>query len=185
MVGFETFNPISNLGGIYVLIMIYFARLVLLLILGGIKHFWRVREAWILKKFVKFLEYLTNNLIFESIILILNGSIIQTTMTVLLFMYSPSNDTSMFTFKEMTHLHSSIAGYFCLIFGLLAVPSLFACLIFLKPDSILDIKLRKIIGGLLENVKKGNKLNIVYNLVFVARRILLCFVGFFLKEYSA
>ena len=89
MVGFETFNPISNLGGIYVLIMIFFIRLALLMKKCLIKKVCKKREGCILKNLVKLLEKMTKNLIFESIILIINGSIIQFTMTVLLFVYSP------------------------------------------------------------------------------------------------
>ena len=102
-------------------------------------------------------------------------------MTALLFAYSPEVDTSMFILKVMTNIHSNIAGYFSLVFGLIVIPLLFACLIMLEPYSTIDKRLREIIGGLLDNVKIGSKLNAAFNLIFVGRRIFLCFVGFFLK----
>ena len=185
MVGFETFNPISNLGGIYVLIMIFFIRLALLLISLLIKKVYKKREGCIVKNLVKLLEKLTKNLIFESFILLINGSIIHLTMTALLFLYSPKVDTSIFNINIMTNIHSNITGYFSLVFGLIVIPLLFECLIMFKPYATIDRRIREIIGGLLDKVKTGTKLDAAFNLIFVGRRIVLCFVGFFLKEYSA
>ena len=71
-----------------------------------------------------------------------------------------------------------------MILGLVVVPLLFACLIVLKPNSKIGKRLREIIGGLLDNVKIETKMDSAFNLIFVGRRIFLCFVGFFLKEYS-
>ena len=49
-----------------------------------------------IEKLKKYKESMQENLVFGSLILILNESIIQLTMTALLFIYSPEIDTSTF-----------------------------------------------------------------------------------------
>ena len=100
-------------------------------------------------------------------------------MVSLLFLYTPS--ITSVKFNNTTEYHSQIIGYFCLV-AAIVLPAIFIFYMFAKFDGKLD--LRSIIGdNLLNNLKEEPLTSSGFRIVYVLRRMGICLIGIFLKQF--
>ena len=100
-------------------------------------------------------------------------------MVSLLFLYTPMS--KFVKFNDTTEFHSQLIGYFCVI-AAIVLPGIFIFLMISKFEGILDY--RSIIGdNLVKNLKEETFISSCFRFVYVLRRIGICLIGLFLKNY--
>ena len=124
--GFESFNALLNLGGIFVLVLGFFVQLILVFALSKVTRWAKSKETklkWIMTKADKFLNWRKEQLIFSHLIIIVFESVFHLTIAgllgVLRFKLWPEDALEVSSVTEaftQIAFGSSIMLLFCLLF---------------------------------------------------------------------
>ena len=107
-------------------------------------------------------------------------------MSAILYSLSANIQDSGMKYDIFTEAISGILAYFCGISCYMALPLLYLVLILIKNFEKQNLFVQTIIGKeLLKNIRHYNRAAIAYNLVYFVRRILICLVSVYLREYPS
>lgn len=86
--------------------------------------------------------------------------------------------------NEVSEITLNIIGGLILILVSLITITYFLIVSFISIDRVRSNKFKSYIGFMLERLQIDSRLRLLYNFWFSVRRIMICFVAIFLKDYT-
>ena len=199
--GFETFNPILNLGGIFVMLLVYFIelsiafllKLVIILMMrqrskqkrlikkGLIPDTKRLKR--VISKVGSWFVKLRHMIFWGQIIVLVYESVLHMTISGLLYLEQPQMEGM----GEMTEAQigtSRISSFVGLLAGCMVFLLFFFSIYITRvPESKLETKSFTTKFGFMYEVLHLSKKARSLNIVFIWRRVIVCFVYIYLSSF--